>query len=199
MKNFKLYEGILKGKEYCLIKGVDNFEDFKKVIKVFSDAPYNEILTLEDCINEYYSYEKNGFVVGAYVDGNIAGINCILNDVPEDYSIKFHNKKRIAYYSGLAVKSDYRKLGLGKLLVSTTDKYLQELDKYDYSFARIRCVGSMSEGIFKINDFHDAYEHGVLITDDVLYLRNTGNYEEDKRKYMVKRLNDTTDNYYYRG
>ena len=37
------------------------------------------------------------------VDGQIQGINCILNDVPEDYSINFVNPKRIAYYSGLAV------------------------------------------------------------------------------------------------
>ena len=132
---------------------------------------------------------------GCFINDEIAGINCILNDVPSDYSICFSDKSRIAYYSGLAVKSQFRRLGLGKLLVNETEKYLESQDKYDSSFARILCEGSMSEGIFRLNGFMDAYYNNTLITDDVSYERNTGVVQSDKRKYMVKRISNRPNEY----
>lgn len=198
MKSLVLYSGLLKDDHYCLIKTMHDFDDFKKVIKVFSEDPYNEVLSDQDCIDEFDSYEKNGFVIGGYVDGQIQGINCILNDVPEDYSINFVNPKRIAYYSGLAVLKNCQKNGLGWRLVTETDRYIQELGKYDYSFARIRCFDSQSEGIFRKHGFIDAYQDEELIVDDVTYLRNTGVYDHDLRKYMVKKLISSTDNSYYK-
>ena len=181
MKDLVIYSGFNKEK-YCLVREIDNYEMFKDVISVFKNPPYNEIMTDEDCLNEFNSYIDNGYMFGCFVDGKIAGINCILNDVPEDYSIRFEDKSRIAYYSGLAVKSEFRKMGLGKLLVHETEKFLESQDKYDSAFARILCEGSMSEGIFRLNGFKDVYYNGALIVDDVTYERNTGLVESDKRK-----------------
>ena len=194
MKNLVIYSGINKGK-YCLIKEIDNYEKFKDIIGVFKNPPYNEIMTDKDCRKEFESYIYNGYMFGCFIDDEIAGINCILNDVPSDYSIRFSDKSRIAYYSGLAVKPQFRKMGLGKLLVHETEKFLESQDKYDSSFARILCEGSMSEGIFKLNGFTDAYYNDDLIIDEVTYERNTGLVQSDKRKYMVKRISDRTNEY----
>ena len=198
MENLILYSLINEDKNYILVKNIYKYEEFKKVVKVFSNPPYNEILTDNDCKIEFNSYIENGFIIGCYVNDDIAGINCILNDVPKNYSIKFYDKSRIAYYSGLAVKEEYRKMGLGKLLVSKTQNYIEQDERYDFSLARILCKGSMSEGIFKKNNFFDAYDHGELIIDEVEYLRNTGNIEKDSRKYMIKKIRKS-DNFYYRG
>ena len=196
MNSLIIFKGMETLGKNVIVREIDNFNDFKEVILVFQDYPYNEILSDKECQLEYDLYMQNGYIFGCYVDDNIAGINCVLNDVPDDYSIKFYDNSKIAYYSGLAVKSDYRKLGLGKILVGETQKYLEGTDSYDFTFARILCKNSMSEGIFKQNGFIDAYFDDSLITDEVSYLRNTGEVGTDKRKYMVKRLTDN--NGFYR-
>lgn len=190
MKDLVIFDGVLKIGKHVIIKNVDNFDNFKDVLCVFRNYPYNEILSDEDCKDEYVLYNENGYIFGCYLDGNITGINCILNDVPKEYSIGFEDTKKVAYYSGLAVKDKYRNLGIGKMLVSKTQDYLEKCGKYDYAFARILCEGSMSEGIFSKYGFSDAYFDGKIITDDVSYLRGDGMVRSDKRKYMVKRMSN---------
>lgn len=202
MKNLVIYEGYdLKG-DFILVKSLRNFNDFdnfKEGIRVFQNPPYSEILTDQDCKKEFLLYHDNGIVFGCFVNDNLAGINCVLNGVPDEYGIAFYNSDRVAYYSGLAVKENFRKRGLGKLLVKETEKYLEEIQKYDYSFARILCNGSMSEGIFKANGFRDAYYNNELIVDDVTYERNDKKVSQtDQRKYMVKVLNGDSVNGWYR-
>ena len=199
MKNLVIYEGYdLKG-DLILVKSLRNFSDFKEGIRVFQNPPYSEILTDQDCEKEFYIYQDNGIVFGCFGNDNLAGINCILNGAPDEYGIAFYNSDRVAYYSGLAVKENFRKRGLGKLLVKETEKYLGKFPKYDYSFARILCDGSMSEGIFKANGFKDAYYNNELIVDDVTYERNDKNVSRtDQRKYMVKTLNSNCVNGWYR-
>ena len=197
MENIIIFKGILKTKKYVVVKEIENFNNFKEVITVFQDYPYNEILTEEDIKAEYESYIDNGHMFGCFVEDEIAGINCILNEVPDDYSIGFEDESKIAYYSGLAVKKDFRKLGLGKILVSQTEKHLEETGQYESAFARILCEGSMSERIFKENGFEDAYYNNELIIDKVDYMRNDGERRSDNRKYMVKRISGQN-NYYRR-
>lgn len=197
MKNLVIYKGMIRG-NYCLVKTISNFEIFKDLIGVFKNPPYNEILSDDDCFKEYESYVNNGYIFGCFINNQAAGINCILNDVPDDYSICFDDKRRIAYYSGLAVKDEFRRMGLGKLLVNETEKFLELNNDYDNSFARILCEGSMSEGIFRLNGFEDAYYNGSLIIDEVTYERNTGCIKSDRRKYMVKCIGNATNNYYRR-
>ncbi len=190
MKNLTLYSAPDASSNLILVRTLFNYEDFKSGIRVFCAPPYNEQLTEEDCQKEFQTYLDNGIVFGCYVNGELAGLNCILNDVNDEYSIRFPDRKKVAYYAGLAVKEPYRRRGLGKILVASTEKYLEDLGELDYSFARILCKGSMSEGIFRQNNFEDAYFDGQLIVDDVTYDRNDPNVNQtDKRKYMVKKLN----------
>lgn len=197
MRNLVIYKGIIKG-NFCLIKTINSFEIFKDLIGVFKNPPYNEILSDEDCFKEFESYINNGYIFVCFINNQAAGINCILNDVPDDYSICFVDKRRVAYFSGLAVKDTFRRMGLGKLLVNETEKFLELTSNYDNSFARILCEGSMSEGIFRLNGFEDAYFNGSLIIDEVTYRRNTGFIKSDKRKYMVKNIGNICNNYYSR-
>lgn len=172
------------------VKSILTLEEFKEGIRIFCEPPYCEKLTDEDCRLEYDSYDKNGIALGCYVDGILAGLNCIVNEIHEDYSIRFDSNK-VAYYSGLAVKGKYRKKGFGKLLIFETQKYLEKLKIYDYCYARILCKGSMSEGIFAKAGFVDAYDKSKLIVDEVEYDRNNPDVSNiDRRKYMVKSLNN---------
>lgn len=185
MENIKIYGD---NEKKIVIKTITNFEDFEKGITVFRNAPYYEILSKSDMEEEYNTYVENGIALGCFVDGNIAGLNCIVYEADPKHSLMFDKDARVAYYSGLAVRTNFRGLGLGKLLVSETDKFLQDLKMFDYSYARILTKGSMSEGIFKRNGFRDIYdEFGDLIVDDVDYERNTPNVPtSDQRKYMGK-------------
>lgn len=181
------------------LKTVDDYKDFKEVIKIFSNYPYYEILSDKDCMNEYELYEQNGFVIGCYVDDVIAGINCVVNKPDESHSIKFFDDLSIAYHSGFAVKNEFRKQGLGKLLIENTDKFIVDLDIFDYEYARILNRNSMSEGIFKKYGFIDAYDQkGQLIVDDVNYIDLNGDLHKDRRRYMVKSLNNKGKGYYRR-
>ena len=183
MKNLVIYNNVLDG-DYVLVKQMNkigDFSDFKKGLKVFSDPPYNELLTDKDCLDEYNSYMDNGLVFACYVNSNIAGIN---------YNITFPDNKKVAYYAGLAVLEKYINRGFGKILVDYTEDYLESINKYDYTFARILCEGSMSEPIFKMNGFSDFCVGDKLIVDEVTYDRNDPSISKsDKRKYMVKKLN----------
>lgn len=185
MENIKIYGDKEKN---IIIKTITNFEDFEKGITVFRNAPYHEILSKKDMEEEYNTYVENGIALGCYVDDKIAGLNCIVYDADPNHSVMFDKDSRIAYYSGLAVRGDFRGLGLGKLMVYETDKFLQDLKMFDYSYARILTKGSMSEGIFKRYGFNDIYdEFGKLIVDDVDYERNDPNVAtSDQRKYMGK-------------
>ncbi len=180
--------------ERKIIKTVTNFEQFKDVIRVFQGAPYYEILSDQDCRNEYGIYEEKGLVLGYYVDDKLTGINCIINEPDQNHSIIFPENEKVAYYSGLAVKPEYRGKGIGKLLVNETDKYLENLKLYKYSYARILCQGSMSAGIFYKNGFRDAYDlNNELIVDIPEYEKNAETNRIDTRKYMVKRMINTPD------
>lgn len=191
MENIELYKEYDKENNLKIIKTINNIDDFIDVISVFKSAPYYEILDKESCEEEYELYKQKGLALGYYINNKIAGLNCLVYESDPNHSICFSDNDKIAYYSGFAVKPQCRKLGIGNLLICETDKYLQSLKLYDYSYARILLEGSMSEGIFKKHGFEDAYVNNVRIVDDVEYTRN--NLEvpsSDKRKYMVKTMSN---------
>lgn len=199
MENIELYKNYDRNNNLNTIKTITNIDDFIDGIRVFRGAPYYEILNTEDCEEEYELYKQKGLALGFYVDDKIAGLNCIVFDSDPKHSVSFSEEDKIAYYSGLAVKQNYRKLGIGKLLIYETDKYLDSLKLYDYSYARILLHGSMSEGIFKKYGFEDIYVNDELIIDDVEYERNNPYVSRiDQRKYMVKSLSNKGNNIYRR-
>lgn len=175
-----------------IVRTLDHFEDFEKGIVVFRNAPYYEILSKKDMEEEYGVYVDKGIAFGCYLDDELAGINCMVYEEDKKHSIAFGENDRIAYYSGLAVRGDFRGLGIGKLLVHETDLYLQDLKLFDYSYARILLKGSMSEGIFRKYGFEDILVDNNLIVDDVDYERNNPDVAtSDKRKYMGKAFTKT--------
>lgn len=173
------------------LKTVDDFKEFKEVIKVFSGYPYYEPLTDQDCKDEYELYLQKGIVIGHYIDDKIAGINCIVYEPNTKQSIKFDDKDQIAYYSGFAVKQDLWGNGIGNRLMKATEDYLIDLNRFNYEYARILCDISMSEGTFKRYGFTDFYDsNNNLVIDDVEYMDINDQLHKDKRKYMVKKLNN---------
>ena len=199
MENLKIYSAIDKLNNKIEVKTVNNYEDFKNTIIVFRGFPYYEMLPEEDIKDEFGLYQDKGIALGAYVNDQIVGLNCIVYESEDKHSLAFVDPKKIAYYSGLAVKEECRGLGIGKILVSETDKFLQDLKMFDYEYARILLHGSMSEGIFRLNGFEDAKVSDGLIVDEVGYVRsNTGKYATDERKYMVKKLVPNTSDYFRR-
>lgn len=190
MEKVELYKDY-SNNDLKVIKTITNIDDFMEVISVFKEAPYYEILDKNAIEEEYETYKQNGLALGFYLNDKIAGLNCLVYKGDPKHSILFSRLDNIAYYSGFAVKPNYRKIGIGKLLISETDKYLQSLKLFDYSYARILINGSMSEGIFKLYGFTDAYYNNELIVDDVEYKRNKEDVEQvDVRKYMVKKLSN---------
>lgn len=178
-----------KNNDIITLKTVNDFKEFKEVLKVFSTYPYYEILSDKDCKEEYELYLENGIVIGHYINDIISGINCIVYKQDDNHSIKFDNQDSIAYHSGFAVKENLRNHGIGKSLIETTEQYLANTNKFNYEYARILCEGSMSERIFKNYGFIDAYDNnGNLITDDITYIDSNKQIHQDKRKYMVKTL-----------
>ena len=171
------------------LKTVNDFKEFREVLKVFSGYPYYEILSDKDCKDEYELYLEKGIVIGHYINDVISGINCIVYEQDNKHSIKFNDNDLIAYHSGFAVKTDLQGNGIGNILMKTTEEYLSYLNKFNYEYARILCKESRSEGTFKRYGFVDAYDNkGNLIVDDVSYIDVNGKFHQDKRKYMVKTL-----------
>ena len=171
------------------LKTVNDYKEFREVLKVFSGYPYYEILSDKDCKDEYELYLEKGIVIGHYINDVISGINCIVYEQDDKHSIKFDDNDLIAYHSGFAVKENLRNHGIGKTLIKTTEEFLTDSNKFNYEYARILCEGSMSERIFQKYGFVDAYDkNNNLIVDDVGYMDSNGKLHQDKRKYMVKTL-----------
>jgi len=199
MENLKIYSAIDKLNNKIEVKTVNNFNDFADTIIVFRGFPYYEMLPEEDIKDEFSVYQDKGIALGAYVNDKIVGLNCIVYESDDKHSLAFVDPKKVAYYSGLAVKEECRGLGIGKILVRETDKFLQDLKMFDYEYARILLHGSMSEGIFRLNKFEDASVKDGLIVDEVEFVRsNTGKCASDERKYMVKKLTLNAPNYFRR-
>ena len=129
MENLKIYSAIDKLNNKIEVKTVNGYEDFKNTITVFRGFPYYETLPEADIKDEFSLYQDKGIALGAYVNDKIVGLNCIVYESEDKHSIAFVDPKKVAYYSGLAVKEECRGLGIAKILVSETDKFLQDLKK----------------------------------------------------------------------
>lgn len=192
MDKIELYKGTDKDNQICQIKTIETLDDFMKVISVFKEKPFYEILDKESCEKEYALYEEKGQALGYYKDGKIIGLNCLVYESDKSHSIKFDDELNVAYYSGFAVLENFRGHGIGKKLIKETDNFLKELNYFDYCYARVMAKDADSEPIFRLNNFEEVYIDGELIIDEVTYERNNPNVPQtDERKYMAKKLSDT--------
>lgn len=189
---------------------MNKLEDFEKVIRIFRDYPYYEILSEKDCEDELACYQDNkGIAFGCYLDDNIVGVNCVEYgyDKSHNHSVDFNiDYKKVAYFSGLTMLERnnnlyLRRKGLGTLLVTKTDEYLQNLKdkdglkKFLCAYARVMRYESKSRHIFERTGFSQAYNNSNQpIVDVCTYKCNLINpktndycYNTDERTYLIKK------------
>lgn len=94
------------------IKKLESREDFKKVYQVFTEEPYNEEYTEEELDEIYDEYMKNGFIYGAYINGECSGIIAIERGVKKDQPVEY-DENTTAYLADVAVLRRFRNTGLG--------------------------------------------------------------------------------------
>lgn len=99
------------------IKKVTNVEDFKRVYSVFSRKPYNEKYTEEKVEGFFRDYQENGWILGAYTSDGCAGIIVLERGAQKDQPVNFGDEK-VLYLADVAVLEPYRKMGLGRQLMS---------------------------------------------------------------------------------
>lgn len=123
-------------------------EDFKKVYKVFSEPPYNEVYTEEDLEKIYKKYSENGYIYGAYNEEECIGLVVVQQGVKEEQPVRFEPNKKIMYLADVAVLNSYRKQGLGNQLMLYAVMQSKALG-YDRIYMRTLEKGSMSCNIAK--------------------------------------------------
>ena len=132
----------MKGK----IKEIENKNDFNKVYRVFSGAPYYEKYTEEELKEIFEEYKKKGYVYGAYSDDRCLGIVALERGVKKEQPVEYQDEK-VMYLADIAVLEDYRKKGLGTKLMLYAVMKSKELG-YDKVYMRtLEAEKSMSYGI----------------------------------------------------
>ena len=99
------------------IKEIKNLEDFKNVYKVFSEKPYEEKYTEEDYEEIFKHYSEDGLLYGAFLNEECIGLIALTFGVKEGQPVNFGDDN-VIYLSDVAVKNEYRKRGLGTMLMT---------------------------------------------------------------------------------
>lgn len=173
----------------CTIKPILDFDCFSDIINVFSEPPFSEPLTLEDKLNEFKGYIKNGLALGYFSpEGDIMGFAGIMKEVEDEHQEYFHEdvlKLNPLYIYGLATKKEYRGKGACSNLVETVINMSKDLN-FDYIYMRISAVGSMSEGLCRDRNFTDLLCNGKKIIQSVEFERNDPTLPNvDERSFLV--------------
>lgn len=127
------------------IKELTNLDDFKKVYRVFSGPPYNEKYTEEELEKIFKEYQENGYVYGAYNDGECVGMIALERGAKKDQPVNFQDEN-VMYLADVAVLNDYRRKGLGNQLMLYGVMQSKVLG-YEKLYMRTLERGSMSYGI----------------------------------------------------
>lgn len=169
------------------IKKIKLYKDFKKIIQVFKEPPFKEVLTNKDILTEYKSYLTNGIAYGYYKENEIIGFIGILKGIQENHPIENFNPNKVLYINGVAVINDYRKQGIGTKLLNYS---LKEIDLYKFVavYLRTNYKNSKLVNIALNSGFKKVTKDGKIITEDVKFKRNTGEITSDKRMFMIKTL-----------
>ncbi|MFA5603229.1 MAG: GNAT family N-acetyltransferase [Bacilli bacterium] len=170
-----------------IVKKIELYKDFKKIIQVFKEPPFSEQLTEKEMIEEYDSYLEKGVSYGYYYNDEILGFIGILNGIQQGHPIKLYNSEEVLYVNGIAVLKDYRKYGIASTLMNHA---ISEIDLYKiYAiYLRTNYIGSKLENIALNVGFKKIEENGQVITEDVTFERNNGKISTDKRMFMIKHL-----------
>lgn len=129
------------------IIGVQNdLEEFKRVYSVFSEKPYEELITNQELEEIFTEYQQGGIIFGASHRGKCVGLVALKDGEQEDIPVRYEKEKRIAYLGDVAVLKEYRKRGLGTQLMIFAQMCVKELG-YDTLYMRTLQEGSMSRDI----------------------------------------------------
>lgn len=170
-----------------IVKKIELYKDFKKIIQVFKEPPFSEQLTEKDMIEEYDSYLEKGVSYGYYYNDEILGFIGILKGIQQGHPIKSYNSDEVLYVNGVAVLKDYRKYGIASTLMKHA---ISEIDFYKiYAiYLRTNYIGSKLENVALNAGFKKVKENGRIITEDVTFERNNGEIVTDKRMFMIKQM-----------
>jgi len=165
-----VYEYDKNGNYIGYVKPITEFDDFSDVIDVFKEPPYGEPLTLEDKIEEYNGYIDHGLALGYYTpEGEIMGYIGLLEEVEDEHKEYFHesiDKLNPLYVYGVATKSKFRGHGVATTLINATCNHAVN-ENVDFIYCRINHKDSMSEGIFRNNEYTDLYQNGEIVFQDI--------------------------------
>ena len=128
------------------IKELTKLDDFKRVYRVFSRAPYYEKYTQEELEEIFNEYQEGGYIYGAYNGDECVGLIALERGAKSNQPIKFETDEKVMYLADIAVLEDYRKRGLGNQLMIYGVMQSKVLG-YDKLYMRTLARGSMSYGI----------------------------------------------------
>lgn len=159
-----------------------DYDIFELVFKEFEKYPFYEKWTKKEILEEFKYFLQNGKIFTCDEKG-------IINILPN--YIKSKNLPSIPksnlYISDVVVLEQYRKQGIGNSLFDFVMDYAKT--KYDYIYLRTNLEGSMIEPLavkrgFEVinNEFNNTF------VEDVSFLRQSGEIEKDKRKYLGRLL-----------
>lgn len=159
----------------------NDYENFKKVFRVFEGEPFYEAWSEEDYKEEFNDFIKNGKMYGIFFKNEIYGLITIKEKYLKWDKLNIDVEKSV-YLSDIAVIKNARNKGYATKLM----KYIISLFGKDYNiYMRTNLENSMSEGIALKNNFKVI--DGKVQT--VSFKRTRDDIPEiDERKYLIRKM-----------
>ena len=143
---------MLSNKNLCNgeIRNGIGYEDFAKVFKVFTFAPFFEDWKPEQVLETYNTFSvKDGSVFGYYLDEKCVSILTLRPFTPGEHPVSYPDNSKTMYLSDVATLPKFRGMGIGTKLFLHALRHTKVLG-YDNIYLRTNEKGtSMSYGIAK--------------------------------------------------
>lgn len=163
-----------------------SYEDFAKVFKVFSYAPFFEDWSPQMVSQAYHSFDvKDGNIFGYYLDDKCVGILTLRPSIHGEHPVKFPRDSKTMYLSDVATLPRYRGMGIGTQLFLHGLRHTKVLG-YKYIYLRTNEKGiSMSYPIAEKCGFEQIWD----LCQEVDFPRTRpGIPSKDLRIFMAKEL-----------
>ena len=163
-----------------------SYDDFTKVFKVFSYAPFFEDWSSEMVSDAYNSFDvEDGYIFGYYVEGQCVGILTLRPIVVGEHPVSYPSNAKVMYLSDVATLPKYRGMGIGTQLFLHGLRHSKVLG-YDYMYLRTNEKGdSMSYSIAEKCGFKQIWD----LCQEVEFPRTRAELPtKDLRIFMEKKL-----------
>ncbi len=119
-----------------------SYEDFAKVFKVFTYAPFFEDWSSEMVLNAYNTFKvKDGYIFGYYFEDECVGILTLRPIIPGEHPVTYPSDVKVMYLSDIAVMPEYRGMGIGTQLFLHGLRHSKVLG-YDFIYLRTNEKGT---------------------------------------------------------